>query len=85
MAMYLVKAVRSPSLFKSLLPIFKTLLVQSTEKTEAFRTYFFDQLSTMCALEISMQEAEQPSFDNEFVEGILSLATLPPFVSGAGD
>ena len=39
----------------------------------------------MSALEISMSESEVPSLDNTFVEGLLSLATIPPFVSGAGD
>jgi hypothetical protein len=85
LAMYLIKAIRNPSLFKGLLPVFRTLLIQETPKTGEFKTHFFDQLSTMCALEMSMQEGEQPSLDHIFVEGILSFATIPPFVSGSMD
>jgi hypothetical protein len=79
LAQYVIVAIRNDELFRDMVSMFRTLLTEVTEHSETYRTFIFEQLSTMCALEVSMQQEEQPSLDRQFVEGILTLAILAPF------
>ena len=54
LAQYMIVAIRQDDLFKDLVSMFRTLLTELTEHSETYRTFIFEQLSTMCALEVSM-------------------------------